>query len=53
LKLDFYGYGKPYGVFAGKDATRAVAKWSKNESDMTSDLVSFIQLTLFILNKNN
>ena len=39
---DFYGYGKPYGVFAGKDATRAVAKWSKNESDMTSDLVSFI-----------
>ena len=38
--LDFYGKDGSYNVFAGKDCTRAVALWSKDPKDMTSDLVS-------------
>jgi len=36
---DFYGKRGSYNVFAGKDCTRAVAKWSKNPEDMIPDLV--------------
>ena len=40
--LDFYGKNGAYGVFAGKDVTRAIAKWSKdaNEIDRGNDIVS-------------
>jgi membrane-associated progesterone receptor component len=38
-KRDFYGKDGAYGIFAGKDCTKAIAKWTKNEEDMTSDIV--------------
>lgn len=38
-KRDFYGKDGAYGVFAGKDCTKAIAKWTKNEEDLTSDIV--------------
>ncbi|XP_072031683.1 uncharacterized protein [Amphiura filiformis] len=35
---DYYGKGASYNALAGKDCTRAVAKWSLKEEDMTSDV---------------
>jgi membrane-associated progesterone receptor component len=35
---DFYGPGGPYGMFAGKDCTRALAKVSFDPSDFSGDL---------------
>jgi len=35
---DFYGPGGPYGMFAGKDCTRALAKVSFDPEDFTGDL---------------
>lgn len=34
----FYGPGGPYGMFAGKDCTRALAKVSFDPEDFTSDV---------------
>ncbi len=35
---DFYGPSGPYGIFAGKDCTRALAKMSFDEADCVGDI---------------
>ena len=40
-----YGPGGKYHGFAGKDASRAMAKWSMEEEDLNDDLVSKNTLT--------
>ena len=40
---DFYGPGGPYGMFAGKDCTRALAKVAFDPELFTADLDGLIQ----------
>lgn len=48
--LGAYGPGGNYNVFTGKDASRAIAKWSMAEEDLNDDLVRE-NMTWFYNNK--
>ena len=39
LWVEAYGPGGSYNKFTGKDASRAVAKWSMAEEDLNDNLV--------------
>ncbi|KAL5699063.1 Bifunctional protein GlmU [Ranunculus cassubicifolius] len=45
----FYGAGGAYCMFAGKDASRALGKMSKNEEDVTDDLDGLSEKELGVL----
>ncbi|XP_078443853.1 membrane-associated progesterone binding protein 2 [Wolffia australiana] len=45
----FYGPGGSYSVFAGRDASRALGKMSKNEDDVCGDLDGLSEKELGIL----
>ncbi|GMJ11125.1 membrane-associated progesterone binding protein 2 [Hibiscus trionum] len=46
----FYGPGGAYAMFAGKDASRALAKMSKNEEDVCADLDGLSEKEMGVLN---
>lgn len=46
----FYGPGGPYAMFAGKDASRALAKMSKNDEDVTPSLDGLSEKEIGVLN---
>ena len=46
----FYSPGGPYCVFAGNDASRALAKMNKNEEDITPSLDGLSEKEMGVLN---
>ncbi|XP_010268521.1 PREDICTED: probable steroid-binding protein 3 [Nelumbo nucifera] len=47
---NFYGPGGSYCMFAGKDASRALAKMSKNEEDICASLDGLSEKEMGVLN---
>ncbi|KAJ4959367.1 hypothetical protein NE237_026478 [Protea cynaroides] len=47
---NFYGPGAAYCMFAGKDASRALAKMSKNEEDVCASLDGLSEKEMAVLN---